>query len=196
MDNIKVAKLQAQLMSDARYKTGKSQEFMAMSLGISKNTVYNWEKGTSSPDIKQFIQWFEILGFNPTPFVLQFTSPDLMKDLSHQTPDDRIEDALIHLVTTMPSEMQRGLFYIFYGSHGSDPYSVMQMTLAYLHCDLKSRVPLASAVRDNYDICAGRGELVDQNNILPKMDVFNEAIRLGKEAVISRKTAYSNKRID
>lgn len=196
MDNYKYSTLQGELLSSARYESGKSQEYMALSLGVSKNTIYNWEKGTSSPDIKQFIHWFEILGFNPTPYLLQFGSPDLMKGINNSDKDEKIETALLEMIKGMPTYMQKCLLYIFSGKHGSDPYSLMQMTIAYLHCGLQARVPLAYAVKANYEMCLQKNELIDPEHILPDLEVFNKAIKLSQEAVIKGERGYTNKRED
>lgn len=39
----------AQIWSLSRADTGKTQEYMANGLGVSKKTIQNWEKGASAP---------------------------------------------------------------------------------------------------------------------------------------------------
>ena len=62
------AKRFALMFSKSRAKMKKSQEFMALGLGVSKKTIQNWENGTSSPTFFQSSEWFRILGLNPMPY--------------------------------------------------------------------------------------------------------------------------------
>ena len=48
----------AELHMRARYDAGKSQEYIALEMGVSKKTVANWEKGISTPDIFDSFRWF------------------------------------------------------------------------------------------------------------------------------------------
>ena len=65
----------------SRADAEKSQEFMALGLGVSKKTVQNWEKGISAPDLFQGSEWFRILGLNPLPYYLAFLFPELFGDI-------------------------------------------------------------------------------------------------------------------
>lgn len=48
---IERAKRFAKVWWKSRDDVGKSQEFMALSMGVSKKTIQNWEKGLSSPNL-------------------------------------------------------------------------------------------------------------------------------------------------
>ena len=73
----------------SRADAEKSQEFMALGLGVSKKTVQNWEKGISAPDLFQGSEWFRILGLNPLPYYLAFLFPELFGDISPTPPTRR-----------------------------------------------------------------------------------------------------------
>lgn len=61
----------SRIWSTSRANAGKTQEFMANGLGISKKTVQNWESGITSPDLFMGSEWFHVLGINPT-LILSF----------------------------------------------------------------------------------------------------------------------------
>ena len=50
----------AQIWSLSRADTGKTQEYMANGLGVSKKTIQNWEKGASAPDLFEGSEWFRV----------------------------------------------------------------------------------------------------------------------------------------
>ena len=54
-------KLQISLAA-ARVNAGMTQEEVAKKMGISKNTVVNWEKGISEPTITQGLKLSELYG--------------------------------------------------------------------------------------------------------------------------------------
>ena len=51
----------ADLLYNTRTKAGLSQEKIAEMLGKSKQTVRNWEKGTSTPNLNEFVMWYRVL---------------------------------------------------------------------------------------------------------------------------------------
>ena len=46
-----VKKNLATILKDARMNKGYTQEFVAETLGISRQTLYKWEKGTAEPNL-------------------------------------------------------------------------------------------------------------------------------------------------
>ena len=82
----------------SRADAKKSQEYMALSLGVSKKTIQNWEKGTSSPDLFQGCEWFRVLGLNPMPYYLAFLYPDTFGTPQAFDNEDAVEKALILLI--------------------------------------------------------------------------------------------------
>lgn len=90
----------AQIWSLSRTDAGKTQEFMANGLGVSKKTIQNWEKGASSPDLFEGSEWFRVLGTNPLPYYLAFLYPWLFDGIKPETSDEEVENALLFLVKT------------------------------------------------------------------------------------------------
>lgn len=102
----------------------------------------------------------------------------------------KIEQALEALLKKAPMKWKRALLYLFYGSHGSSPNSVIQLMLAHLHLPMHSRVGQAGLILQNYEMAELMGELVQPNNILPDIEVLRESIQKGKNAVVSGQNGY------
>ncbi len=121
----------------SRCKANKSQEWMALELGVSRKTIQNWESGASIPSFFDSLEWFHVLNINPFPYFLEFVYPDTVKGVKPEDSDDRIEDAFDSLIGNLSVQDKRALLYLYYGEHGSSPYSVLQLMLAHLHEHLK-----------------------------------------------------------
>ena len=93
----------ARIWSLSRSDAGKTQEFMANGLGVSKKTIQNWEKGASAPDLYEGSEWFRVLGTNPMPYYLAFLYPWLFDGIKPEDDDQEIEQALLFLVKNMTS---------------------------------------------------------------------------------------------
>jgi len=180
----------AQIFSRSRYDAGKSQEFMAAELGVSKKTVQNWEKGISSPSFFQGSEWFHALGLNPMPYYLAFVYPD-MNGMQGSSTDDKIVEALNSIIKQMSITDKRALLYLLFGNHGSSSKMVLQMLLAHLHTPMKDRVAHASVIAQNYEMEEKLGNIVCQGNIMPDMEALNKAIAEGKRSVMENKYGYS-----
>lgn len=191
MNKIEESKRLASILSNARYNSNVSQEEMAMSLGVSKNTIYNFEKGTSTPNIAQFMNWFKTLGLNPTSYILQYFNPNEFENIEASDSDEKIEKALDLLIHELTIEQKRGLLYWWYGSHNSDPNSVLQLILADLHTPLANRVNIARTIIDNFEMCEKLGTLVGTEHIMPDMSNLRDAARSAKTAVMDGKDGYA-----
>ena len=82
----------------SRADAGKSQEFMALSLGVSKKTILNWERGLSAPNLFQRAEWFRVLGLNPTHYHLEYLYPDAFGDATTANNDARVEETLVSMI--------------------------------------------------------------------------------------------------
>lgn len=102
----------AQIWSLSRADTGKTQEYMANGLGVSKKTIQNWEKGASAPDLFEGSEWFRVLGINPLPYYLAFLYPWMFDGIKPDDNDEEIEQALLFLVKNMTQVEKRQLLYL------------------------------------------------------------------------------------
>ena len=75
------------------------------SWGISKKTVQNWEKGLSSPDLFQCLEWFRVLDLNPMTYLMEFIYPE--SDAGAD--DDR-------LTASLTPRQKKSVSYIYTGS--------------------------------------------------------------------------------
>ena len=164
----------ARIWSLSRSDAGKTQEFMANGLGVSKKTIQNWEKGASAPDLYEGSEWFRVLGTKPGD------------------DDQEIEQALLFLVKNMTSVEKREMLYLMAGRHGSPWYSLLQMFTAHCHCSLRSRVTAARTILENYEMDKACGSLVCQDNVQPDMKMLHHAVEEGKLSVFNQLSGYTN----
>lgn len=182
----------AQIWATSRADAGKTQDYMAKGLGVSKKTVQNWENGVTAPDFFMGSEWFRVLGINPLPYYLSFLFPDLFADISPNDSDAAIEQALILLIKNSTAIEKRELLYLMAGRHGSSWYSLLQMFTAHCHTSMKSRIGVARMVLDNYEIEAAAGQLVCTENIQPDIEILRNAVEEGKKSVIAGNSGYTS----
>ena len=131
----------ARIWWSSRAAGKRSQEYMAMAMGISKKTVQNWEKGISSPDLYQCLEWFRVLELNPMTWLMEFLYPEADAGAS----DDM-------LTATLTPRQKESVRYIYTGSHGSSPAALTELMLAYIALPLEQRMALAQLVHEQYSI--------------------------------------------
>lgn len=182
----------ARIWSVSRFDAGKSREYMANGLGISVKTVQNWEKGVTLPDLFTGCEWFRVLGLNPLPYYLSYLFPDYFDDVQPEDNDDAISDALMLYIQNLTNAEKRQLLYLIAGKHGSPWYSLLQLFTAHCHTTLKSRVSVASAILQNYEMESATGELVCPENVAPDLKILKSSIDEGKRSVINRSKGYTN----
>ena len=180
----------ADTLRSTRNESGKSQEFMAFELGVTRRTILNWERGVSEPSIGQAIEWFKLVNKNPIPYLLQVTYPDMDK-ISYKDDDAKILAALMQLINDLPAEGVRQLMYLFFGNHGSSPRAVLQMITAHLQTPMKDRIAHGQLIATNYEIAQLTQTLSRPNNIKPDIDYLNAAIATAKVAVTQSAKEYT-----
>lgn len=181
----------ADMLAAARLEAGKSQEWLAAELGVSRHSITNWESGISSPSFFMTAEWFRALGINPTKYFLQFFNPKEVKGIKASDSDEKIEKALYKLVGELPIEDKRRLLYILYGSHQSNPLGVLSMITADLHTPIQQRISIARTIIDNYEIAEQRGELIETDHIMPNLDLVKECVEKAKVAAIKGIKGYN-----
>lgn len=175
----------------SRADAKKSQEYMALGLGVSKKTIQNWEKGITSPNLFQCSEWFRLLGLNPTHYFLTFLYP-WMFDTDHDEADDKkVEDFLIELVKQSSPIEQRQLLYLMSGKHGSSWYALLQMLTAHCHTTMQSRASAAQLIAGNYEVEADNNKLVCPDLIQPDLDALKHSVDLAKNAAKKNESGYT-----
>lgn len=185
------AKRFAKIWWSSRAEAGKSQEFMALGLGVSKKTIQNWERGISSPSLFQGSEWFRLLGLNPLRYYLQFLYPWLFGEINPSKDDEQIKEALILLIKEATPLENRELLYLMMCSHGSSWYALLQMMTAHCHTSLKSRVAVAHAILDNYEMEEKTIGIVCPENVKPDLRLLRNAIQEAKGSVLKNNPGYT-----
>lgn len=77
-------------LKELRTKARMSQQDLANKLGVSQNTVSNWESGNREPDsIELFLQIADIFGV---------TLDELLKSNQYQTQFTNVDDAMLFII--------------------------------------------------------------------------------------------------
>ena len=177
----------AEALRLTRNESGKSQEYMAFELGVTRKTILNW---VSEPTIGQAVTWFKLTGKSPIPYLLQHVFPQMEK-ISSKDSDEKILAALLELINELPPEGVRQLMYLFYGDHGSSPRAVLQMVTAHLQTPMKDRISHGQLIATNYEIAQRTGTLARPDHIQPDLSYLKSAIESGKTAVENNTKEYS-----
>lgn len=192
MDRIEIRERVASMWKAAREQAGLSQAQAALLIGVSKNTIQNWESGMSSPSQAQGFYYFNALGVQAMPFYLKLFYPEEFGEISVETPDEQIDKALWTLVSNLPIEEKRKLLFVAYGEHGSSPPAVLDMVCAHLHTPLVARVGVAELIRSNFSLSKVLGRLTSEKNVMPNMEQLDDAIAAAKAAVARRSKHYTS----
>lgn len=185
------AKRFSEIWWKSRTDAGKSQEYMAQHLGISKRTVQNWEHGVTCPDLFQSSEWFSLLGLNPIHYYLSYLHPGMFRDTISSADEQEVEETLVQLIRNSTLTEKRELLFLMSGQHGSSWHSLLQLFTAHCHTTLRSRVIAARVIVDSYEMEEETGDLVCADAILPDMNMLNIATGRGKRAVQEKKKGYT-----
>lgn len=180
----------ANMHANIRNKMNKSQEYMAMELGVSKKTVQNWEKAISSPTFFQSLEWFRILKVNPFPYYIQCVFPYKNVRGKQTDPDEVIEERFQMLTEQFSITTKRALVFLYLGEHGSSPTAVLQLMMAYLHCKMKSRTMIAKLTAEAYKLEKEMETIACPENIQPDIDLLDKSIERAKLSVVQNYTSY------
>ena len=181
----------ATMIARARGDAGLSQRYIAQALGVSERTVKNWEVGSSLPNILQLIGWFKACGVNPVRYVLDWLNPAEFDGLSAESDIADIKSALLEYLSSVATENAiRTLSFCIFGGHGSSWNAQLEMLCAHDHTTMHSRVTVARAILENYEMEAAQGNLVATDHIAPDLDRLRAAVESGKDAAQEGKAGY------
>lgn len=188
MNKLELNERFAYMYRKTREDAGKSQDYMARAMGVSKKTIQNWEDGTSSPNQVKSFEWFEILNLQPLPYYLDALYPGRF-DTNND--DAVIMDSIIKIVSALPSDAKKKLLFLIAGNHGSSTIGMLELATAHLHVPLDRRINIAQSVATNYELSQYQDTLVCPDQIQPNMTTLLNSIELGKRAVIKGEPSYT-----
>ena len=119
--------------------------------------MQSWEKGCTSPDSDEIMDWCTACGVSPITVFMEMTHPDLYKVPDDGKADDELNAELRRLVVKLPPLTKRLLLFILKGSHGSSPPAVISEIAANLHCPLNNRVSVCGTIIDQYNFAQSMG---------------------------------------
>lgn len=192
INRIEITERFAAMWRSSREHAGKSQDYMAKALGVSKKTVQNWEAGTSCPSQEKGFEWFMALDLQPLPYYLQILYPAQFENINDFDDEEKEREALITLIRDLPPDAVKKLLYLLAGEHGSSGIAVLEMITAHLQAPLRDRITVAQSIETNYHIAENRNELRHPNHIQPDIELLSTAIKRSKESVINGDDTYTS----
>jgi len=154
----------------AREDAGRSQDYMARKLGVSKKTVQNWESGMSIPNQVMALEWFEVLGIQPLPYYLRALYPQAFDDSKN------VETALIQYVRMLSPEAKAKLLFVIYGEHGSSFSELIEMLTAHFHTPDANRITVAQNICTNFEIAQATDSIIKPDSVMPDIKILKNAI--------------------
>lgn len=137
-------------LAKARVSANLSQREMAHMIEKNERTVQNWEKGVSSPDSDEIMDWCTACGVSPITVFMEVLHPDLYKEADNKKSDAAVDHELQMLVQALPPLTKRLLLFVLKGRHGSSPPAVISEIAANLHCPLNNRASVCGTIIDQY----------------------------------------------
>lgn len=180
------------MLAKSRTDAGKTRKQMAQALGKSVTTIQNWESGIGEPGYRTLEKWFSVLGLNMEKYILSYRYPDKFLTFDKDTEIEKMVDCIHAYINTNYTERDiRQMAYCMFGDTGSSWHEQLNMLTANNHCSMRSRVNICQAVYDNFLMEKARGELVNEDNIMPDLASLNIALQRGREAACENKNGYT-----
>lgn len=144
-------------LAKARISAGLSQREMARMIEKNERTVQNWEKGVSSPDSDEIMDWCTACGVSPIAVFMEVLHPDLYREADNKKSEETVDQELQMLVQALPPITKRLLLFVLKGRHGSSPPAVISEIAANLHCPLNNRASVCGTIIDQYNYAQTAG---------------------------------------
>ena len=125
-------------------------------------------------------------------YILSYRYPDKFLAFDKDTVIEKMVDCIHAYINTNFTERDiRQMAYCMFGDTGSSWHEQLNMLTANNHCSMRSRVNICQAVYDNFLMEKARGELVNEDNIMPDLASLNIALQRGREAACESKNGYT-----
>lgn len=193
MSYFTAAKIGAAL-AKARVQAGLSQREIAVMIEKNERTVQNWERGQSSPDADEIMDWFTACEMSPLAAMQEMLHPELYRKQTTDMINEEIDAAIKNFFDTAPRVVKEMFLFIVLGKHGSYPPAVIAEICANLHTPLQNKVSLCGQVLDNYNCAVATHTDPVPDEVHPPMELLTIAYKAGKEASRRGETSYTAKR--
>lgn len=181
-------------LAKARVEAGLSQREMAHLIGMNERTVQNWEKGQSSPDGDEIMDWFTACGASPLSAMQEMLHPELYRKQATDMTDEELDAAIASFLDNSPRIVKEMILFIVLGKHGSYPPAVIAEICANLHTPLQNKVSVCGQVLDNYNCAVATHTDPVPDEVHPPVELLTTAYKAGKEAARHGETSYTTKR--
>ena len=181
-------------LAKARVEAGLSQREMAHLIGMTERTVQNWEKGQSSPDGDEIMDWFTACGASPLAAMQEMLHPELYRKQATNMTDEELDAAIAGFLDTSPRIVKEMILFIVLGKHGSYPPAAFAEICANLHTPLQNKVSVCGQVLDNYNCAVATHTDPVPDDVHPPLDLLETSYKAGKEASRRGETAYMTKK--
>lgn len=169
-------------LAKARVSAGLSQVEIARRIEKGERTVQSWEKGFTSPDSDEIMDWCTACGVSPITVFMEVIHPELYALPDDGKPDEELNSELCRFVVNLPPLTKRLLLFILKGSHGSSPPAVISEAAANLHCPLNNRVSVCGTIIDQYTFAKIRGLDPCPDDPQPPIDDLKINYKAGRAA--------------
>ena len=99
-------------LAKTRVSAGLSQAEIARRIEKGERTVQSWEKGCTSPDSDEIMDWCTACGVSPIAIFMEMLHPDLYKVPDDGKADEELNAELRRLVVNLPPLTKRLLLFI------------------------------------------------------------------------------------
>jgi transcriptional regulator with XRE-family HTH domain len=181
-------------LAKARVQAGLSQREIAILIEKNERTVQNWERGQSSPDADEIMDWCTACGVSPITVFMEVLHPDLYAVPDQQKQDDEIDRELCAIVQALPPMTKRLLLFVLKGQHGSSAPAVISEIAANLHCPLNNRVSVCGTIIDQYTFAQIRGLDPCPDDPQPPIDDLKIHYKAGRTAAENGALGYIGRR--
>lgn len=181
-------------LAKTRISAGLSQREMARMIERNERTVQNWEKGLSSPDCDEIMDWFTACGTSPLAPMQEMLHPELYRQSASAMTDEDLDAALAAYFAQAPRIVKEMILFIVTGKHGSYPPAVFAEVCANLHTPLYSKVNICGQVLDSYKWAVATGADPVPDEVQPPVELLHTAYEAGKTASQNGEQAYTAKR--
>ena len=177
-------------LAKARVSANLSQREMAHMIEKNERTVQNWEKGVSSPDSDEIMDWCTACGVSPIAVFMEVLHPDLYKEADNKKSEETVDQELHMLVQALPPLTKRLLLFVLKGRHGSSPAAVISEIAANLHCPLNHRASVCGTIIDQYTYAQITGLDPCPDDSQPPIDDLKINYKAGRTAAENGALGY------